>query len=442
VGPPSREPPPPGEEREGVDGLATRLQTEGFDFTRDSGGDGTTLDCVRHERTTTLVDRNERGAVVYRPPSRTAGNGEAAPFVGLDAPARRPLWSLVLGEDVRTHDIHETPRHRRQFLRDVHGLQLLQIGDEARAYEGDPGGKDLDGDAALLRELKERFTGVRATRDRDGTPAEVGRPACITTKGVREVLEDREDLEDVVAGWDNYGNVTGDNDLGEHTLAAILGTQHYGDGAVEYLAALGGEEVRRAGYGMALDYGSDLANAYLGHMREDQLMQAALRFTRGESGALVVCRTAAVREDLPVVGEGRVATTWSETATALARAWRRHPGRTFTVADLARLLPYTGVDVTKRTVRRTLAELADAGYLRRVREGDGVATEYEPTGPTPERAEYDLPQGGAPGRSAQEVSYTANVRVREADTLLDGAIGAGGSVLPAPAAAVEGDPPD
>jgi DNA-binding transcriptional ArsR family regulator len=429
--------PTTGEESEAVDGLATRLQTEGFDFTPDSGGDGTTLDCVRHERTTTLVDRNERGAVVYSPPSRTAGNGDPAPFVGLDATARRPLWSLVLGEDVRTHDIHETPRHRRQFLREVHGLQILQIGDEARAYEGDPGGKDLDGDAALLRELKERFTGVRATRDRDGTPTQVGRPACITTKGVRQVLEDREDLEDVVAGWDNYGNVTGDNDLGEHTLAAILGTQHYGDGAVEYLAALGGEEVRRAGYGMALDYGSDLANAYLKHMREDQLLQAALRFTRGDSGALVVCRTAAVRDDLPVVGEGQVATTWSETATELAKAWRRDEGATFTVGDLAE-----DVDVSGRHVRRTLAELADAGYLRRVREGDGVATEYQPTGPTPEPAEYDLPQGEAPGRSAHKVSYTANVRVREAGGRLDGPTGRVGSVLPAPAPATEGDPPD
>jgi len=71
-----------------------------------------------------------------------------------------------------------------------------------------------------------------------------------------------------------------------------------------------------------------------------------------------------------------------------------------------------------------------------------VATEYQPTGPAPERAEYSLPAAGAPGRCAQEVSYTANVRVRDAGGRLNGPTGRVGSVLPAPAPATEGDPPD
>jgi hypothetical protein len=418
----------------GDDARGARLQTTGFAYL-DGENEGTTLDHIQHDDATILVDRNGKGATVYEPPSRLSGSGDRSPFIGLDATARAPLWSLTLGEQVSTHDIHDTPRHRQQFMRDVLGLQVIVVGNKARAYEGDPKGKDLNGDAALLRELKERYSGVRAARDRNGTPTQIGRPACITTKGVKNVLQERDDLEDVVDTWDNYGNVTGDNELGEHTLAAILGTQHYGDHAVEYLAALGGEEIRRTGYGMALDYGSQLANSYLKHMREDQLLQAVLRFTRGGTGALVVCRTAAIHEDLPIAGEGHVATTWSETATQLARTWRRAEGDTFTVSDL------DGVDASTRHVRRTLAQLADAGYLERLSESAGVATEYEPTGPTPERAEFDLEDLDAPGQQPHTVSYTANVRVRAGDRLLDRTPRSIGSVLPAPAAEAEGDPP-
>ena len=202
----------------------------------------------------------------------------------------------------------------------------------------------------------------------------------------------------------------GSNELGDHRLAAILGTQHYGDDAVERFAALAGEEAdtsRGGGRGSALDYGGAVANAYLDHMTEDQTMQAILRFARGDSGATVVARTAALREDLPVVGEGQVVETWSDTATAIARAWRRL-GERFTVADVA-----DEVDVTKRQVRRVLDELDAAGYVSKVDTGPGVANEYDPVG-QPNAGEVDLgdrPEAGDPGRTATKQYYTNNVRV-------------------------------
>jgi len=61
-------------------------------------------------------------------------------------------------------------------------------------------------------------------------------------------------------------------------------------------------------------------------MREDQVIQSILRFARGKSGATVVARTSAHRDDLPVAGRGQVVDTWRDTATAIAREWRRVDG--------------------------------------------------------------------------------------------------------------------
>ncbi|MFC6987516.1 hypothetical protein ACFQJD_00110 [Haloplanus sp. GCM10025708] len=142
-------------------------------------------------------------------------------------------------------------------------------------------------------------------------------------------------------------------------------------------------------------------------------MQAILRFARGESGATVVARTSALRDDLPVVGRGQVVETWSETASKVARAWRRL-GEEFTRADVA-----DAVDVTTRQVRRVLAEFVDAGYLSHVAGGDGTAKVYSPRD-APSAGEVDLPSEAAPpaepGRPASNEYYTWNVRVGARET--------------------------
>ena len=423
----------------------TRIQTSSWAFDPDAT-DGTVLDVVdTGERARTVLDRNGHGARIHTPPSRTSGSGDDAPLVGLDATGRAELWSNALGEEVVTADIHDTPEERAAFLEDALDLRVLQAANRPRPYEGDPTTKDTDGDVALLEAIAEEYSGVQAPRERGGKPVEIGKPAAITTKGVRGVLENDTRLNDVVTEWENYGNLTGDNQLGGHRLAAILGSQHYGDHAIERFCALAGEEVdtdRVGGRGTELDYGSDLANTYLKHMREDQTTQAILRFTRGNSGATVIARTSALREDLPVVGNAQIVETWSDTATQVARAYRRLSGA-FTIADVA-----DAVGVSRRQVRRVLAELADAGYLERVSAGTGVATEYRPAD-MPGAGEVKLPaRGGAvgsePGHSAHNQYYTWNVRVFGDDWPLDTApvvpVPLDRGAPPAPTA-VEGDPP-
>jgi DNA-binding transcriptional ArsR family regulator len=421
----------------------TRVETSSWAFDPDAT-DGTVVDVVETgARARTVLDRNGHGARIHTPPSRTSGSGDDAPLVGLDATGRAELWSNALGEPVETADIHDTPEERAAFLEDALDLRVLQAADRPRPYEGDPTTKDTDGDVALLEAIAEEYSGLQAPRERGDDPVAVGKPAAITTKGVRGVLENDTRLDDVVAEWENYGNLTGDNQLGDHRLAAILGSQHYGDHAIERFCALAGEEVdtdRVGGRGADLEYGSGLANAYLQHMREDQTMQAILRFTRGDSGATVVARTSALREDLPVVGDAQVVETWSDTATEVARAYRRL-GAEFTIADVA-----DAVDVTRRQVRRVLAELAEAGYIRRVGGGSGVANVYEPAD-TPGAGEVDLPEREAadPGRSPHNQYYTWNVRVFGGETAPDTARDTSPprqrGAPPAPTAVDTGDPP-
>ena len=422
----------------GGEGVADLIETDAFDYSGD-GFDGTRLKHVRVDAgagtDTILVDRDHDGATVLSPPERTAGNGEECPVVGLDATARRRLWGLMLGADVAVEDIHDSMTERARFLRDGLGLQVVRTAQKRRFYEGDPAGKDLDGDVALIEEIDDEYAGVYAG-GRNEDDATVGAPAVITTKGVRRVLEDDDRLDGKVAAWDNYGNITGDNDLGEHQLAAVLGCQHYGDAPVEKVAALAGEEVTRSGHGLQLSYDSAVANTYLKHMTEDQTMQAILRFTRGDTGAVVFARTAALREDLPVVGEGQVVRSWSDTAATVAREWKAHRGERFTVGDVA-----DSVDVSRRQVRRVLDEFASAGYLEKHHTGDGVANEFSP-GENPSAGEVELPSVAMdPDTSRKGPIYTGNVRVWPLEDRDRRRSRPSRSTLPAPDTVSDGDPP-
>jgi hypothetical protein len=404
---------------------ARRIDTDSWAFDPEAT-DGTVVDVVdTADRARTLLDRNGHGAILHKPPARTAGNGDPVPLVGLDATGRRELWATALQEDVTVEDIHDTDIERARFLETALDLRVIQASDRPRPYEGDPEGKDTDGDVTLVEGIAEEYAGITAPRTRDEHPTVVGNPAVVTTKGVRNLLEADDRLDDTVAAWENYGNLTGANDLGDHRLAAILGSQHYGDHAVERFAALAGESVdtsRDGGRGGDLSYGSPLADAYLAHMREDQTMQAILRFARGDSGATVVARTSALRDDLPVVGRGQVTETWSDVAHEVARAYRRL-GDEFTVADVRA----AGVDASKRHIRRVLSEFADAGYIEVLDSGAGRATVYGGHR-EPGAGEVELPArpdhiggGDEGGQSPHTKSHTWSVRVAPPETYSRGA---------------------
>jgi hypothetical protein len=387
------------------DDVATELTTNSFEFDLDS--EGTNLKQVNRGKNTVLVDRNHHGALVHHPPEFRDNTGRKNPVVGLDATGRERLWTLALGQQIQTEDIHETPRERRAFLRDVLNLQIVQTTPHVKTYSGSTDSKNFDGDVELVREIADRYGSAQLRRD---TLTASTKPGVITTKKVRTEIEDR--IEDDVGAIDHYGNVTGSNALAEHNIAAVLGCRHFGDHAAEKWAALAGEEVTRVGHGADLDYQSPTANTFLQHMREDQTMQAILRFGRDEEGAIVFAHTAALRDDLPVVGDGAVVRAFSENTQAVARAAKAHRDHTFTVGDLV-----DEVDCSRRTVRRALNEFAELGYLKKRETQTGVANQFGEL-QEPGVGEADLPDletpvepGDDPDNTPLEQSNTGFVWV-------------------------------
>ena len=259
-----------------------------------------------------------------------------------------------------------------------------------------------------------------------------------------DVLQER--LDGVVGGWDNYGNIKGANDLGDTNLAALLGCQHYGDAAVERFAAFAGEDVEHLGRGNALEYGSEVGDAFLGHMREDQVMQAVLRFARGGSGAVVFAHTSALRSDLPVVGRGEVMRTWSEGAKAVAEELRKVRDEEVTAGGVAE-----GLDLSTKHVRRLLNEFANAGYVEKRETGEGLANGYASAkdpgaGEVEINAEVDAETLRTPDERGSSIYYTVNVRVPGLNDPDLPSKRSRKANLPAPnardAALVEGDPPE
>lgn len=419
-----------GEVAEGDD--VTTVQTEAFTF----GDDETNIDRMTCGRATLLVDRNQHGAVIHQPPKFVADDGSKNAVIGLDATATRRLWNLAIGRDVDIADVHETPRHRRQFLRDVLNLQIVQTTPHVNSYSGSPAGKNFDGDVALVETVAAEY-GAQAQLRQDKLTSTTN-PGVITTKKVREEIEDR--LEGTVGAIDNYGNVTGSNALGECNVGVVLGARHYGDTPVEKWAALSGEEVSRNGHGNDLDYGCPTGNAVLRHMRDDETMQAVLRFGRDEEGAIVFAHTSALRDDLPVVGEGAIVQAHSKSAKAVAKVATRFRRQKFAISDLV-----DEVDCSRRTIRRVLAGFADVGYLERHETKNGVANEYrmqEDPGP----GEVELPDVSLNGNGLDETTlreyYTWNVRVDTEELGIDTPIQHSGTTLPAPEPLAASPPPD
>lgn len=403
------------------------VRTSNFTF---GSEEGTRINSVTYQKSRILADRNHHGAVINHPPALTAA-GDNNPTVCLDATGREALWQLAIGRDVTARDIHDTPRERRQFLREVNGLQMVQTTGDALSYEGDPSGKNFDDDVELVKEVGREYSDAVGQK-----------PAVITTNDAETYNEDR--LEDITSVTDHYGNLKGSNALSEERLAVLLGCQHFGDKEVEKWAAFAGEEATRTGYGMALDYNSGIANTALKHMREDQVMQAALRFGRDSDGALVFAHTGALRDDLPVVAQGDVVHTFTKQQQAIAKAASElSRRRKFTSSDVRDRIQ--GHDPSSRTVRRVLSELVDFGYLDKTETKNGLANEFS-TGKEPQAAEIDLPDldtrmDDGPGQDSLKVYYTWSVRVNAGESGGDTTIRQNETFLPAPDAAAATPPP-
>jgi len=331
-----------------------------------------------------LADKNHHGELVVDPPGFTDATGSTCPVVGLDATGRPELWKIAIGRDTQRRDIHETDAERRRFLRDTVDLTVVQTADSPLPYHGDPSGRNFQEDLALVREVAAEYTEGADALDDKG-------PAVMSTQKVLAALED--DLAPHAGATVEYETMKGSDALGDHQVAVLLGSQHYSDTAPEKWGLVAGESPGRGDTsGAGLDYGSDVANAYLRYMREDHTMQGILRAGRNDDTTVVFAHTSALRADLPVDAEGALVSAHSQGTLQVVEAAAELRGGRFTAPDVAEALGADGVGL--RQVQNVLADLRESGYVD-VREAGsrGRAYEYDSV-EDPGLAEVELPDVG------------------------------------------------
>ena len=314
-----------------------------------------------------LADKNHHGEVVVDPPAFTDATGATCPVVGLDATGRPELWKIAIGRDTQRRDIHATDAERRRFLRDTVDLTVVQTTNRPLPYHGSPEGKNFQEDRALVREVAAEYTKGADALDDKG-------PAVMSTQKVLAALED--DLAPHAGATVEYENMKGSDALGDHQVAVLLGSQHYSDAVPEKWGLVAGESPGRGDTkGVALDYGTEVANAYLQYMREDHVMQGILRAGRNDDTTVVFAHTSALRADLPVDAEGALVSAHSKGTLQVVEAAAELRGRPFTAREVADAIA-TEDGVGLRQVQNVLADLREAGYVD-VREDGGRGSAYE-----------------------------------------------------------------
>jgi len=388
------------------------------------------------------ADRDHHGAIVFDRPSFTDAEGATCPLVGLDATARRELWRIALGRDAEVRDIHDTVAERRRHIREGMKHTVVQTANTPLPYHGDPSGRNFQEDLAVVEAAADEYTGPGGL-DAKG-------PAVISTLKVLEYLD--AELEDLADETVNYENMKGSDALGDHQVAVVLGSQHYGDTEPERWAMYAGESADRGDTsGETLDYGSAVANTYLKHMREDHTMQAILRAGRNDDRSVVVAHTSALRDDLPVVAEGATVSAHSKGALAVADAAADMNHRSFTAADVLERIDGDDRAVGLRQVQNILADLRSSGYLGVETQGSrGRQYEYG-LEEDPGLADVELPDGEAVGAEQHKTkselldTYSWNFVLESEGDLGEGMLPPSRATIPATdtveAVVADGDPP-
>jgi len=140
----------------------------------------------------------------------------------------------------------------------------------------------------------------------------------------------------------------------------VVGSNHYGDEYPKKWGAYAGETVERnteKGAGLSYNgFGDDV----LTHMREHETLQAAMRFGRDGNGAVVYVHTNTLPDWVPLAGEGRVMSTWSDGMRQVVQAVED-----LGTAPTTAIADHPAVDVGPRQVFDHLETLRRRGVLDR-----------------------------------------------------------------------------
>lgn len=209
--------------------------------------------------------------------------------VALDGTPTESKWELLLGDDLQVEYVRR--EEWSTYLRDSLKLKLYRTTDDVKPYMSSQGiyltpEKDL----ALLEEI----------RDREGS-----RPALITSKTALAEYESHlsdvgSSLTDLISASGYYNNLKGTNEFKSARVGVVIGSRHLGDGHLKKWAAFMNEATgREVGKDGTVSRGSDLrytgrGDELLKGMRENETLQAVMRFGRDGDGATVYIHTGAL----------------------------------------------------------------------------------------------------------------------------------------------------
>jgi hypothetical protein len=337
------------------------------------------------------------------------------------------MWELALGERLNHRPVLSGPE-RREYLTDALNLNVVRTTDAVKPYNN-PDHVSPAQDGALLEAIHEQHG---------------QRPAVITSRTALDEYEDADVLEHVDETA-YYGNVLGSNEFAETRLGAVVGSTHYGDGYIKKWSAYAGEVAERGDEkGTGLSYGA-FGDRVLTHMREHETLQAVMRFGRDGKGAAVYVHTDTLPDWVPLAGEGRVVTTWSEgmkqvvTAAAKMGSWK--------TTDI---VTHPDVSIGERQIRDHLHTLADRGFVDVAVEGRGYVWRDTGLHRVGEHGDVELTPVDLASLDEEEVAelsrttnYTWEFRNCASDSLpsTEVAGGAGGEAASSVADAGDG-PPD
>jgi hypothetical protein len=282
----------------------------------------------------------------------------ASAVVALDGTPTKRMWELSLGERLNHRPVLQDAE-RAEYIEQALNLNLVRTTEYVKPYNN-ADHVNTEQDAALLEAVAD---------------AHEQRPAVITTS-TAEHEYDADGVLDHVAETKHYGNVLGSNEFDDTRLGAVIGSNHYGDGYIKKWGAYAGETVERGeGKGADLSYGA-FGDRVLTHMREHDTLQAAMRFGRDGNGAVVYVHTDTLPDWVPLAGEGRVLTTWSDGLRDVVDALED-----LGEATTAAVVEHPAVDLSRRQVFSHLEALRERGVLQREQDAtDGRRVVWQPDG--------------------------------------------------------------
>ena len=291
----------------------------------------------------------------------------AESVVALDGTPNLTKWRLVLGGNWISHEpVLDGDTEKREYLRDVLGLTIVQTNAGAKPYQSGTH-VNTNSDGALLEGIEKD---------------EGHKPAVITSKNALAKYDEAGVTHHIEVS-EHFGNLKGSNEFETTRLGTVIGSPHPPeDEGVERWGALAGESVQRrtdadgrVKRGTDLDFGP-LGNSLFRDVVENEVLQAVMRFGRvpssesEERGATVYVHTS--RLPYWVTPDSRVEIkAWSKGMKEVVTALRESdvwPDGEWTNRAIASV-----VSVGTKQVGELMKELEAEGYVSSWRGGRGNA---------------------------------------------------------------------